>query len=97
VVAELREGYPPETPVAVVQRAFCADQVVLRGTLDGIAAEVKAARMRAQALILVGPVFHPDLRQTWDRRSKLYDAEFSHGFRRGSRAPRVAAPTEETP
>jgi precorrin-4 methylase len=44
---------------------------------------VKVAKMRAQALIMVGPVFREDLRQTWDRKSKLYDAEFSHAFRRG--------------
>ena len=42
------------------------------------------AKMRAQALIMVGPVFREDLRQTWDRKSKLYDAEFSHAFRRGT-------------
>jgi precorrin-4 methylase len=47
--------------------------------------------MRAQALIMVGPVFRPDLRATWDRASKLYDPAFSHGFRRatGTRAGRV--------
>jgi precorrin-4 methylase len=38
--------------------------------------------MRTQALIMVGSVFRPDLRRTWDRRSRLYDADFSHGFRR---------------
>jgi precorrin-4/cobalt-precorrin-4 C11-methyltransferase len=87
VVAELRHGYSEDTPVAVVQRAFCADQVILRGALGDIAAAVKAARMRAQALILVGPVFRPDLRQVWDRRSRLYDAGFSHGFRRAEAPP----------
>jgi len=45
---------------------------------------VKAAKMRAQALIMVGPVFREDLRQTWEGKSKLYDAEFSHAFRRGT-------------
>ncbi len=83
VVAELREGYGDDTPVAVVQRAWCADQVILRGTLADIVAQVKAAKMRAQALIMVGPVFREDLRATWDKKSKLYDAEFSHAFRRG--------------
>jgi precorrin-4/cobalt-precorrin-4 C11-methyltransferase len=83
-VAELREGYPDDTPVAVVQRAWCADETVLRGTLADIAGQVKAAGIRSQALILVGPVFRPDLRRTWDRKSKLYDAEFSHGFRRAT-------------
>lgn len=87
VVAELREGYPDDTPVAVVQRAWCPDEVVLRGTLADIAGQVKAAGMRAQALIMVGAVFQPDLRQTWDKKSKLYDADFSHGFRRAATRP----------
>jgi precorrin-4/cobalt-precorrin-4 C11-methyltransferase len=85
VVAELRRGYPDDTPVAVVQRAWCPDEVILRGTLTDIASKVRAARMRAQALIMVGPVFRPDLRRTWDRKSKLYDPDFSHGFRRAAR------------
>jgi precorrin-4/cobalt-precorrin-4 C11-methyltransferase len=93
VVAELREGYPDHTPVAVVQRAWCPDQVILRGTLADIASQVKAAKMRAQALIMVGPVFREDLRQSWDRKSKLYDAEFSHAFRRGT--PRRGAANVE--
>lgn len=87
VVAELRAGYPEDTPVAVVQRAWCPDQVIVRGTLGDIAPRVRATKMRAQALIMVGPVFRPDLRQTWDRRSKLYDRDFSHAFRRASREP----------
>ena len=80
--------------MAVVQRAWCPDQIILRGTLADIAGQVKAAKMRAQALIMVGPVFREDLRQTWDRKSKLYDAEFSHAFRRGT-ARRLAATEED--
>jgi len=85
VVAELRGGYPDDTPVAVVQRAWSPDEVILRGTLADIAGRVKAAKMRAQALIMVGSVFRPDLRRTWTRTSKLYDREFSHAFRRTAR------------
>ncbi len=83
VVEDLRQGYPAETPVVVVQRATCADQRIVRGTLADIAEKVRAARMTAQALIMVGRVFAPDLRQTWTRTSRLYDRTFSHGFRRG--------------
>lgn len=95
VVAELRHGYSDDTPVAVVQRAWCPDQRVLRGTLGDIAGQVKAAGMTAQALIMVGPVFRPGLRETWDRKSKLYGPTFSHGFRRASRGRRPAAGAEE--
>jgi len=91
VVAELRPAYPDDTPVAVVQRAWCPEQVILRGTLGDIASRVKAAGMRAQAIIMVGRVFDPDLRRTWDHTSRLYDPEFSHGFRRSARR----APGEE--
>jgi len=97
VVAELRAGYPDDTPAVVVQRAWCPDQVILRGTVADIAAKVKAARMRAQALIMVGPVFRPDLRATWGRASKLYDPAFSHGFRRAAGAPARRADEEERP
>ncbi len=96
VVAELRHGYSRDTPVAVVQRAWCPDEVILRGTLGDIAGQVKAAKMRAQALIMVGPVFRPDLRQTWRKKSKLYDAEFSHGFRRAVSRRRNAGSREDT-
>jgi len=84
VVAELRLAYADDTPVVVVQRAWCPDQAILRGTLGDIASQVKAAGMRAQALIMVGHVFDPELRRTWNRKSRLYDPEFSHGFRRGA-------------
>jgi len=83
VVAELRTAYPVETPVAVVQRVSCSDQRILRGTLRDIADQVKTAQMRAQAVIMVGPVFGPDLRHGWDTHSKLYDRTFTHAFRRG--------------
>ncbi|MGH7319133.1 MAG: SAM-dependent methyltransferase, partial [Candidatus Rokuibacteriota bacterium] len=96
VVAELLDGYASDTPVAVVQRAWCPDQIILRGSLADIAATVKAARMRAQALIMVGPVFHLDLRKTWDRKSKLYDPQFSHGFRGAARGRDEGADTEAT-
>jgi precorrin-4/cobalt-precorrin-4 C11-methyltransferase len=94
VVAELRVAYPDNTPVIVVQRAWCPDQAILRGMLGDIASQVKAAGMRAQALIMVGRVFDPELRKTWNRKSRLYDPEFSHGFRRG--APRVPGGEEAT-
>ena len=83
VVAELREGgYPPETPAAVVYRATWEDQVVLRGSLADIAAQVRAAKLTKQALILVGPALDPALRRhAADRRSHLYSGEFSHLFR----------------
>lgn len=56
VVAGLLENYEAETPVAVVAYASRPDEVVLRGTLATIAAQVHAAGVRRTAVIIVGAV-----------------------------------------
>ena len=55
VVADLIPAYGPECPVAVVAFASRPDEVILRGTLTDIAAQVKAAGIRRTAVIVVGP------------------------------------------
>lgn len=82
-VAELKHGYPEDTPVAVVYKASCTDQKILRGSLADIAGKVRAERISMYALIYVGKAFDQALKATPDAfRSKLYDEEFSHAFRR---------------
>ena len=54
VVAELVPNYGLDCPVAVVAYASRADEVVLRGTLDDIAAQVAAAGIKRTAVIIVG-------------------------------------------
>lgn len=90
VVADLRAGgYSPDTPVAVVYRVTWEDERVLRGTLADIAAQVRAAKVTKQALILVGPALDPALRQEGaGHRSHLYSGEFSHLFRQARPAER---------
>lgn len=56
LVAELLPHYGRDCPVAVVARASRDDELVLRGTLDGIAAQVSAAGVRRTAVIVVGRV-----------------------------------------
>ena len=51
----LAEHYGAEGAVAVVARASHPDEVVLRGTLATIAAQVRAAGVRRTAVIVVGP------------------------------------------
>lgn len=76
-------GYPPETPVAVVQRATWPDQRILRGSLADIAEKARAAGIRMHALIMVGKVFDPELAVKGEQyKSKLYDKEFTHMYRR---------------
>jgi precorrin-4/cobalt-precorrin-4 C11-methyltransferase len=51
----LADHYGPDGPVAVVARASHPDEVVLRGTLSTIAAQVRAAGVQRTAVIVVGP------------------------------------------
>jgi precorrin-4/cobalt-precorrin-4 C11-methyltransferase len=78
----LRGAYPPETPAAVVAKASWPDEEVVEGTLAEIAGKVREAGIDRQALILVGDVLRAR-REGLAAASKLYDREFSHGFREG--------------
>lgn len=81
VVAALLTGlYTLATPVAVVCRASWPDERIIEGTLADIAGKVQAAAIDRQALIIVGEVLAAR-RHGVAEKSKLYDPEFSHGFR----------------
>ena len=83
VVEELLHGaYVPETPAAVVARASWPDEQVVQGTLADIAAKVKGAGIKKQALILVGDVLRARS-EGMKAKSLLYDKGFSHGCREG--------------
>jgi precorrin-4/cobalt-precorrin-4 C11-methyltransferase len=56
VVAALLPNYGPTCPVAVVAYASRPDELVLRGTLADIAAQVHAAGVKRTAVIIVGKV-----------------------------------------
>ncbi len=56
VVSELRVGYPPDTPVAVVHKASWTEERIIRGTLDDIAEKVKTEGVKSQSVIIVGAV-----------------------------------------
>ncbi|MCL5039032.1 MAG: precorrin-4 C(11)-methyltransferase [Firmicutes bacterium] len=76
-VAELLAGgYPPETPVAVVEKVSWPEERVLAGTLADILGQVEAAGISRTALVLVG-----DFLQATPERSRLYDPAFAHGYR----------------
>lgn len=78
VVARLTPLYSEQCPVAVVFRASHADELILRGRLNTIAAQVDALPERRSALILVGPA----LGETGFCNSALYDGEHQRMFRR---------------
>jgi len=77
LVDQLTKGYGEDTPVAVVEKASWPEERKIVGTLGSIAEKVKEAGIKRQALIIVGDV----LGKTYQK-SKLYDANFEHGFRK---------------
>jgi precorrin-4 C11-methyltransferase len=106
-VAELvAGGYPPETSAAVLHRVSWDDETIIRGTLADIASSARAAGLKRQALILVGPAIDPELRRVAAaRRSNLYDPAYSHiyrlaegrGHHDGPARPKVAVTTASGP
>jgi precorrin-4/cobalt-precorrin-4 C11-methyltransferase len=82
VVSELLKGgvYTEKTPAAVVYRATWEDEKIIRGTLGDIARKTKEAKIIKTALIIVGNVIAPAKYEY----SRVYDAGFTHGFRKGT-------------
>lgn len=78
----LAAGWPEDAPVLVVHKAsWGGEERILRGTLATIRDLCRAEKITSQAMIIVSPTLGarhwPEL-----KKSKLYDASFSHRFRR---------------
>jgi precorrin-4/cobalt-precorrin-4 C11-methyltransferase len=80
VTESLIPEYGADCPVAVVHKATCPDQKIVFGTLSDIQARVRAAGIKSQSMILVGRV----LTANDFADSRLYAADFSHGYRRST-------------
>lgn len=80
VVDELLTAYDKDTPIAVVYRASWPDEKIVRGTLANIEGKVKDANISRQAQILVGDFLDSDFDY-----SKLYDPNFTTGYRDGEK------------
>ncbi|WP_332630545.1 precorrin-4 C(11)-methyltransferase [Halalkalibacter flavus] len=78
----LAAGWSKETPVGVVYKATWPDQKVVRSTLENLDEDMRTYGIRKQAMILAGWALDKDIHQK-DFKSKLYDKEFTHGFRKG--------------
>lgn len=75
---QLRQGgYPEDTPAAVVYKASWKEERIVRGTLKDLAGKVREAGIRKTALVMVGEFLEDEF-----ERSKLYDPEFGHEYRR---------------
>lgn len=84
VVKELMTaGWSEDTPVAVVQRATWPDQIIVRSTLAHLDEDMKQNGIRSHAMILAGWALDPNIHDKDEYKSKLYDKEFTHRFRKG--------------
>ncbi|MDI6630843.1 MAG: precorrin-4 C(11)-methyltransferase [Thermoanaerobacteraceae bacterium] len=77
VAAALAAGYPPETPVAVVEKVTWPEEKIIRCRLGELVAVVREAGITRTALVLVG-----DFLEAAGEPSRLYDPNFSHGYRK---------------
>ncbi|MCG6892736.1 MAG: uroporphyrinogen-III C-methyltransferase [Desulfobacteraceae bacterium] len=68
----LEEGRPPETPVAAVRWGTTAAQQTVTGDLRTIAGAVKAAGLKAPAIIVVGEVVHLREKLRWFENRPLF-------------------------
>ena len=73
-------GYPPETPVAVVEKVSWPDQKIIKGVLETITNKVQTEGIKKTAVILVGDAVG-DL-DSCKERSLLYHPGFSHAARK---------------
>jgi len=80
VETELMEGgYSADTPAAIVYKATWPEQKVFRCTVSTLASTAKENNITKTALITVGGF----LGDRYER-SKLYDPEFTHEYRKGT-------------
>ncbi len=86
IETELREaGWSDQSPILVVHKAsWPGEEQILRGTLSDIREKCKQAGINSQAMIIASPTLGardwPEL-----KKSKLYDSNFSHRFRRAEK------------
>ena len=71
-------GYSPETPAAIVYKASWPDEKKILGTVGELPTMAESHGICRTALILIGEFLGNEYQY-----SKLYDPEFTHGFRTG--------------
>jgi precorrin-4/cobalt-precorrin-4 C11-methyltransferase len=83
VAAALTPAYGADCPVAVVHKASWPDEKIVWATLGDVAERVRAEGLKATSMVLVGRVLTAE--DFAD--SRLYAADFSHGYRRARPRP----------
>lgn len=87
IIRQLLEGgaYTDNTPAVVVYKATWDDEVIITGNLADIADKTQKAGITKTALFIVGNVVKP----TGYQFSKVYDPDFTHGYRKASIQPKL--------
>jgi len=78
-------GWAKDAPIVVVYKASWPDeQQIIQGTLANIREKCKAAKINSQAMIIASPTLGA---RGWSelKKSKLYDASFTHRFRKAEK------------
>ena len=81
----LAAGWSADSPVLVVHKAsWPGEEKIIRGTLADIRDKCRTAKITSQTMIIVSPTLGA---RHWPtlKKSKLYDATFTHRFRRAVR------------
>ena len=74
----LAGGYPEDTPVVLGYRVGWPDEKILATDLGSVADVARSSQIQRQAVFLILPGQQED-----PVFSKLYNPQFSHGFRKG--------------
>ena len=83
VSTALQVAFGPEAPVALAYRVSWPDQRFIWTTARDLPQDLQASGLTRQVLILAGPAVMARAQGQASPASKLYDAQFSHGFRAG--------------
>lgn len=75
----IRGGYAEDTPAAIVYKATWPEEKIVHTTVAELANAAKTHNITKTALITVGGFLGSDY-----EKSKLYDAAFTHEFRKGA-------------
>ena len=92
-------GWSPDAPVVVVHKAsWPGEETIVRGTVASIQGLCREAKIVTQSMIIASPTLGA---RQWSTlaKSKLYDASFTHRFRRAnvSASDLITTPTLESP
>ncbi len=79
LVKKLQEAYGHDASCIVAYRVSQPEEKIIKTSLDKLKETVESEKITHQALIIVGKVF--DIEFSSKYKSKLYDKNFSHGYR----------------